>query len=105
MLAASAMAPMGQILFYPPNVAGWPGGTSWINSSTLLARINFANAAAQRMRGSLPNLSADQLMSTLVDGNVTTETSDGIHGYLKQHPGDQAGLQFMVMATPEFQLN
>ena len=105
MLAAAAMAPMGQILFYPPNVAGWPGGTSWINSSTLLARINFANVAAQRMRGSLPNLSADQLMSTLVDGNVTSATASGIHDYVQQHPGDQAGLQFMVMATPEFQLN
>src|SRR5438105_4897555 len=48
--AAAAMAPMGQVLFYPPNVAGWPGGSSWINSSTLLNRINFANAAAQRPR-------------------------------------------------------
>jgi uncharacterized protein (DUF1800 family) len=105
MLAAAGMAPMGQVLFYPPNVAGWPGGTAWINSSTLLARINFANAAAQRMHASLPSLTADQLMSTLVDGNVTPATSDGIHGYVKQHPGDQAGVQFMVMATPEFQLN
>src|SRR5919204_5091857 len=103
--AAAAMAPMGQVLFYPTNVAGWPGGSSWINSSTLLARINFANAAAERMQASLPSLTADQLMSTLVDGNVTPATSDGIHGYVKQHPGDEAGVQFMVMATPEFQLN
>ncbi|HET9847286.1 MAG TPA: DUF1800 domain-containing protein [Candidatus Dormibacteraeota bacterium] len=103
--AAAAMAPMGQVLFYPPNVAGWPAGTSWINSTTLLARINFANAATQRMRASLPSLTADQLMSTLVDGNVTSATANGIHDYLQQHPDDQAGLQFMVMATPEFQLN
>ncbi len=105
MLAAAGMAPMGQVLFYPPNVAGWPGGTAWINSSTLLARINFANAAAQRMHASLPSLTADQLMSTLVDGNVTSTTASGIHDYAQQHAGDQAGLQFMVMATPEFQLN
>jgi hypothetical protein len=57
------------------------------------------------MRASLPALTADQLMSTLVDGNVTTATRDGVHQYVEQHPGDQAGLQFMVMATPEFQLN
>ena len=25
---------LGQILFYPPNVAGWPGGKTWIDSST-----------------------------------------------------------------------
>ena len=103
--AAAAMAPMGQVLFYPPNVAGWPGGTAWINSSTLLARVNFANAATQRMRASLPEQTPDQLLRTLVDGNVTSTTANGIHDYVQQHPGDQAGLLFMVLATPEFQLN
>ena len=34
---------MGQELFNPPDVAGWDGGTSWLNSSTLMARINLAN--------------------------------------------------------------
>ncbi|MBL7750278.1 MAG: DUF1800 domain-containing protein [Chitinophagaceae bacterium] len=32
---------LGQILFYPPNVAGWPGGKSWIDSSTLLLRMRI----------------------------------------------------------------
>jgi len=30
---------LGQILFYPPNVAGWPGGKAWIDSSTLMFRL------------------------------------------------------------------
>ncbi len=30
---------LGQILFYPPNVAGWSGGRNWIDSSTLLLRL------------------------------------------------------------------
>lgn len=34
---------MGQELFNPPNVAGWPGGAAWLNSSALLARCNFAD--------------------------------------------------------------
>jgi uncharacterized protein (DUF1800 family) len=105
LLAAQAMAPMGQVLFYPPNVAGWPGGTSWINSSTLLSRVNFGNAASQRMRESLPTQSLDQLLHTLVDGNVSPSTHDALTAYAKQHPGDQSGMLFMVMATPEFQLN
>ncbi len=29
---------LGQELFNPPNVKGWPGGEAWINSATLLAR-------------------------------------------------------------------
>ena len=32
---------LGQLLFYPPNVAGWPGGKSWINSSTLILRLRL----------------------------------------------------------------
>jgi uncharacterized protein (DUF1800 family) len=32
---------LGQALFYPPNVKGWPGGRSWINSSTLIGRANL----------------------------------------------------------------
>jgi len=33
---------LGQVLFVPPNVAGWPGGKTWIDNSTLLLRLNFA---------------------------------------------------------------
>ena len=32
---------LGQILFYPPNVAGWPGGKSWIDSSALMFRMGL----------------------------------------------------------------
>src|SRR5450631_3535318 len=38
---AVAAAGMGQNLFSPPNVKGWPGQETWINSSTLLARKQF----------------------------------------------------------------
>ena len=32
---------LGQVLFYPPNVAGWPGGKSWIDSSSLMMRMRI----------------------------------------------------------------
>ncbi|MEP6584752.1 MAG: DUF1800 domain-containing protein [Ginsengibacter sp.] len=32
---------LGQILFYPPNVAGWPGGKNWIDSSALMLRLRI----------------------------------------------------------------
>lgn len=38
--AAQAMTQMGQELLQPPNVRGWVGGRSWINTSTLFARYN-----------------------------------------------------------------
>lgn len=33
---------LGQVLFMPPNVAGWDWGKAWINTNTLLARYNVA---------------------------------------------------------------
>ncbi|MEO8674203.1 MAG: DUF1800 domain-containing protein [Casimicrobiaceae bacterium] len=38
---AVAAAGMGQNLMSPPNVKGWPGGETWINSTTLLARKQY----------------------------------------------------------------
>ena len=43
------LAAMGQPLFSPPNVKGWPGGTAWLNTSTVLERDNFAGALAMGM--------------------------------------------------------
>jgi uncharacterized protein (DUF1800 family) len=37
---------MGQILFYPPNVAGWPGGKNWIDSSSLMFRMRLPQILA-----------------------------------------------------------
>ncbi|MDQ6882681.1 MAG: DUF1800 domain-containing protein [Candidatus Dormibacteraeota bacterium] len=103
--AAGAMAAMGQVLFYPPNVAGWPAGTSWINSSTLLNRINFTNAAAARVRSVVQAQSLDALLDSLVDANVAPGTRDQLQAFAIAHPDDHAGLLFMVLATPEFQLS
>lgn len=32
---------LGQVLLYPPNVAGWPGGRNWIDSSSLMFRLRI----------------------------------------------------------------
>ena len=37
---------MGQTLFAPPNVKGWPGARTWLNTSTVLERDNFASILA-----------------------------------------------------------
>ncbi len=38
----TAQLQLGQILFLPPNVAGWDWGQAWINTNTLLTRYNLA---------------------------------------------------------------
>ena len=40
---ALACERQGQDLFHPPNVKGWDGGKTWLNSTTLLERGNWCN--------------------------------------------------------------
>ena len=42
----STLAQMGQQLFDPPNVAGWPGGKAWITPGRLLTRLEWLKSLA-----------------------------------------------------------
>jgi uncharacterized protein (DUF1800 family) len=44
LLVADWMARMGQDLYYPPNVGGWPSGKGWLTSGTIVARANYVAA-------------------------------------------------------------
>jgi uncharacterized protein (DUF1800 family) len=41
---------LGQILFIPPNVAGWPSGAGWIDASTLMLRLRLMEATLASAR-------------------------------------------------------
>ncbi len=41
---AESCGRMGQTLYAPPSVAGWDGGTAWINTTAMLNRTNLALA-------------------------------------------------------------
>ena len=44
---AGRLRDLGQMPLYPPNVKGWDGGRSWINSSTLLGRANLVRSIVE----------------------------------------------------------
>jgi uncharacterized protein (DUF1800 family) len=46
---SGALEQMGQVPFFPPNVKGWPGGRTWINSGTLFVRYNTALMLANEL--------------------------------------------------------
>lgn len=48
---AQAMRRMGQELYSPPDVAGWRGGASWLNTNALLSRYQFAESIAKQLNG------------------------------------------------------
>lgn len=54
---------LGQLLFYPPNVAGWPGGKTWIDSSTLMLRLRIPQLINDRDDLNVtPKMDDDQMM-------------------------------------------
>jgi hypothetical protein len=66
---------MGQDLLNPPSVEGWHTGKEWINSGSLMARINFmaekvGDTSAPGVRGIINRLKAKGSLSPeqLVDG-------------------------------------
>jgi uncharacterized protein (DUF1800 family) len=44
LLLAEWTGRLGQELFYPPNVGGWPGGRGWLSGRAVVGRANFAAA-------------------------------------------------------------
>ena len=47
LVLADWSARLGQDLFNPPNVGGWPGGRSWLSARSLIGRANFATALVE----------------------------------------------------------
>ena len=87
---------MGQMLFDPPDVGGWPNNDSWISSNTVIARVNFANAVLRGLRGVPPAKDAHQLH---LDG-VLSPTTEKLLG----QAGDDRSRWMIVLMAPEFTL-
>ncbi len=45
---------LGQDLFYPPNVGGWPGGRAWLTTRSVIGRANYAAALIEGRRVGRP---------------------------------------------------
>ncbi len=113
---------MGQRLFYPPNVAGWPAGMAWLRGSTILARASFAAWLADPSSGlsagnfrdlaerhRLPNAAAwlDAMAVLLSGATISPESKDGLLADVRSEP-DPARLHgrilTRVLSLPEGQV-
>jgi hypothetical protein len=47
LVLAEWTARLGQDLFYPPNVGGWPGGRTWLTTRSVIGRANYAAALVE----------------------------------------------------------
>jgi uncharacterized protein (DUF1800 family) len=96
-LIATSGSGMGQSLFDPPDVNGWPNNESWISSSTVVERVNFITAALGQVKTTLPS-PVDAIHKHL-DGVLSPQTAS-----LLNQAADDRGRWFIALASPEFQL-
>jgi uncharacterized protein (DUF1800 family) len=62
---------LGQVLLYPPNVAGWPGGRNWIDSSSLMLRLRLPHIIAANDELDIsPKDDDDQMMGRQNQGRL-----------------------------------
>jgi uncharacterized protein (DUF1800 family) len=59
--ASDYLDAMGQLPYFPPTVAGWQGGITWLNTDTALARFSFITTLLQQAKISdVPGETAEQ---------------------------------------------
>jgi uncharacterized protein (DUF1800 family) len=88
---------MGQSLFDPPDVNGWPNNESWISSNTVVERVNFTSSALAQAKGTLPP--ASDAVHKHLDGVLSPQTAS-----LFNQAADDRARWFITLASPEFQL-
>lgn len=91
------MSKLGQSLFNPPNVKGWPGGKYWINSASLVQRKSFLNrlvrVAEKKMSG---NKKGKLQMKGMMQMNVQID----MENWLSQFKSLEIMLQTMLPIKP-----
>jgi uncharacterized protein (DUF1800 family) len=124
--ALTPLTNMQQTLFEPPNVAGWPGGSTWFSSGAMLARMNFASTLAGNQKFNLATAaqgagaasSAAGFLSYYLDQLATTPFADSVLGQFSSYltatgawTGSAAQMQqkapgvvHLLLSSPEYQL-
>ncbi len=126
--AQQALNQMGQVLFYPPNVAGWPGGENWLTSQTMIVRQNFitslVNSPVMQSADWMQNIpmqagqAAGDLVRTLLMGDASAQAVAQLTNYLngtdtsalgtlsgENYQERVRGAAYLTMAMPAYQLN
>jgi len=114
LLLAEATANLGQDIFNPPNVFGWPGGRAWLTNRALIGRANFALAL---VNGELHTPSKPFDAAALAASNGFTEAGEigsffaqlllgqeELPNELRQYLETPNRLVTAILASPEAQL-
>jgi uncharacterized protein (DUF1800 family) len=78
---------LGQLLFYPPNVAGWPGGKAWIDSSSLMMRMRIPKLINDVDEMNVKPKDDDDTMMGRMDGEDKPGNKPGSKQAMKGYAG------------------
>ena len=105
---------LNQTLFYPPNVAGWPGGRYWIDNSTLMLRLKLASVTLNSgviewsEKGDMPE---DMLSEKPKNGKMTSQiekkvkASPNWNNFLKQVKNKEKNQLIAFLLQPQLPNN
>jgi len=84
---------MGQMLYNPPNVRGWVGGRSWINSATLTARRQMVESLFEPIREEYLNADEQRSLEAARDRGAGkfTVADEGLAEFATNDAADAAG--------------
>jgi uncharacterized protein (DUF1800 family) len=113
-----ALRSMGQEPFFPPNVSGWRQNDYWVNASALWAKSKFASRIRWRLdeqdelndsSSKAPPAAADAALTRFGVVDPTSATRNALITYVQNERannswGERAGLLFLPLLTPEFQM-
>ncbi len=116
-----AMRSMGQELFNPPNVAGWPGGSAWLNTDTIFTRLNFADRIVSNRNSEGPTYvdpgaflgaakdAVAYFVDLLTDGAMADANRQALQDYFggtaKAADAKIRGLVHLILSTPTAHMN
>ena len=115
--ASDHLDAMGQVPYFPPTVAGWEGGLSWLNTNTALARFSFVATLVSRMTiddviGETPAAAYDRAYAGVGQPWLAPATQTAIRDYAgragssntKLRKERQLMLRALMLAGPDAQV-
>jgi uncharacterized protein (DUF1800 family) len=105
-----ALKQLGQVPFEPPNVKGWPGGRSWINTSSLFVRYNLGVQLADQAKLSAPAGSPEKIVDSWVERMIQRPIDAQSRRVLVDAVGPSPDAESvrkmleLIMSMPEYQL-
>ena len=115
--ASDYLAATGEQPYFPPNVSGWEGGLSWLNTDTALGRFSFVSTLLGNMQipdvpGESPTAAYDRAYSAVGEPWLAPGTQSALQSFARTAQASEANnrierqiaLRALMLAGPDAQV-